>query len=363
MSADPKVPPSDDNKLSKQLADRGVEPSTWNTLKNSCFPGAANASILMAIDYCKARRLDVIKKPCHIVPMEVKVGKDEYVWRDVILPGIYEYRTTAQRTGLYLGHTKPEYGPEKGDDNDVKAPEYCDMTFFRWNEKAAVQVAYPVRVYFREVVGLKKDGSVNTRWSKAPIQMLTKCTEAAGLREAFPDEIGGEPTMEEMIGQVVDEVPRGQQQPQGTRTEQAKANLQRSLTDQKGTGRLDLPLNKGTDAEVVMNSSFEGSPGDGMPKASSTRQSAGTTAAQQTELNKQGAPEKKAPQFKYDIPTALAELRKQTTVAGLKKAYEAIEDDHEFSGRELSIDIEALYRDIRETLQEREAIQAENKHE
>jgi hypothetical protein len=31
--------------------------------------------------------------------------------------------------------------------------------------------------------------------------MLTKCTEAAGLREAFPDELGGEPTAEEMDGQ------------------------------------------------------------------------------------------------------------------------------------------------------------------
>ena len=195
-----------------------------------------------------------------------------------------------------------------------------------------------------------------------------------------------------MAGQVIGDVlERGAafEQAPATRTEQAKANLQRSLTDQKGTGGLDLPLNKGSDAEAlerefadrdrlaasrriqnagkmaadVMNSSFEGSPGDGMPKFSSTRQSAGTPAAQQTQLNKQAEPEKKAPQFKYDIPTALAELRKQTTVAGLKKAYQAIEDDHEFSGRELSIDIEALYRDIRETLQEREAIQAENNRE
>jgi transcriptional regulator of met regulon len=59
---------------------------------------------------------------------------------------------------------------------------------------------FPVRVYFREVCGTKrKDGGfiANARWGKAPIQMLTKCTEAAGLREAFPDELGGQMAAEE----------------------------------------------------------------------------------------------------------------------------------------------------------------------
>lgn len=81
-----------------------------------------------------------------------------------------------------------------------------DRSFFRWNKDAGVRAEYPVRVLFREVVAVSKDRQTkewkaNSRWSKAPVQMLTKCTEAAGLREAFPDEIGGEQTMEEMDGQ------------------------------------------------------------------------------------------------------------------------------------------------------------------
>ena len=75
------------------------------------------------------------------------------------------------------------------------------MTFYRWNSKAQKRVEFPVRVYFREVVGTKKDGTVNERWTRADVQMHTKCTEAAGLREAFPEEFGGEPTAEEMEGQ------------------------------------------------------------------------------------------------------------------------------------------------------------------
>lgn len=190
--------------LSTQLAERSITSAQWHTLSKSLFPGAKTESVLLAVDYCRARNLDPLKKPCHIVPMEVKVG-DRYEWRDVVLPGIYELRTTAQRTGEYLGHSKPEYG-EPVEFMGVTAPEWCEMTMYRWNGQAQQRVEFPVRIYFREVCATKRDRKThveraNARWSKAPIQMLTKCTEAAGLREAFPDELGGHMTAEEMDGQ------------------------------------------------------------------------------------------------------------------------------------------------------------------
>lgn len=185
--------------LPEPVIRRGITDAQWRTLCKSLFPGAKPDSVLMVWDYCVARKLDPLKKPCHIVPMEVKIGS-QYEWRDVVMPGIYEHRTTAQRTGSYLGHSKPEYGPEI-EVRGVKAPEWCEMTFYRWNILSGQRVEFPVTVFFREVVATNREGKPNARWSKAPIQMLTKCTEAAGLREAFPDEIGGEQTAEEMDGQ------------------------------------------------------------------------------------------------------------------------------------------------------------------
>jgi phage recombination protein Bet len=190
---------------------RGINEAQWRTLFN-LFPGAHPDSILMVVDYCSARKLDPLKKPCHIVPMRTKQG-DQWVWKDVVMPGIYEYRITAQRTGLYLGHTEPVYGPE-AEFLGVKAPAWCAMTFHRWNDKTQQSVPFPVKVWFAEVAGTSFDKAsktdyVNDRWSRAPIQMLTKCTEAAGLREAFPEEFGGEATAEEMDGQrpTVDSAP------------------------------------------------------------------------------------------------------------------------------------------------------------
>lgn len=187
--------------LPEPVIRRGVNESQWRTLCNSLFPGSDPRSVLMVIDYCKARNLDPMKKPCHIVQMEVKDSRtNQYIWRDVVLPGIYEYRTTAQRTGECLGHSEPQYGPVT-DFNGVQAPEWASMIVYRWNQQAQLKTEYPVRVYFAEVVARKRDGTPNARWVRAPIQMLTKCLEAAGLREAFPEEIGGEPTAEEMEGQ------------------------------------------------------------------------------------------------------------------------------------------------------------------
>lgn len=189
-----------ESKLPPAVCRRGINDAQWRTLMNNLFPGAKGESVLMVWDYCVARKLDPMKKPCHIVPM--RVGDS---WRDVVMPGIYEYRTTANRTGEYLGHSKPVYGPEI-EYLGVKAPEYCELTVYRWNAKAQQKCEFPVQVKFAECVATAWDKEargpkVNARWTKAPQQMLTKCTEAAGLREAFPDELGGEPTAEEMEGQ------------------------------------------------------------------------------------------------------------------------------------------------------------------
>lgn len=201
--------------LPDPVARRGITEAQWRTLADNLYPGAKPESVLMVWDYCAARKLDPLKKPCHIVPMQVKDQRsNEYVWRDVVMPGIYEYRTTANRTGQYLGHSKPEYGPPI-DHFGVSAPEWCAMTIYRWNDQAKQRTEYPVQVYFRECAATRKDrktGAIglNDRWNKAPVQMLTKCTEAAGLREAFPDELGGEPTAEEIRDDYIDHEPQPQ---------------------------------------------------------------------------------------------------------------------------------------------------------
>ena len=229
--------------LPEPVARRGIGEAQWRTLTNNLYPGADVNSVLMVWDYCAARKLDPMKKPCHIVPMFVKDAKTgRGAMKDVILPGIYEVRTTAMRTGLYMGHSKPEYGPI-AEHLGVKAPEWCQMTMYRWNDAAKQQTAFQVMVYFSEVVATVKDKDtqeekVNARWTKAPTQMLIKCTEAAGLREAFPDELGGVHTEEEMAGQeMIDITP-----PKKSDIGHIKDEAWDALTDDKRSQLIDLSI-------------------------------------------------------------------------------------------------------------------------
>lgn len=197
--------------LPAPVARRGITEAQWRTLANNLYPGADSMSVLMVWDYCIARKLDPLKKPCHIVPMEVKDSKSgNYFWRDVVMPGIYEYRTTAHRTGLYMGHTEPAWGPII-EHLGHRVPEYCKITVYRWNQEAKEKTEYPVQIFFSEICSTKKDKrtqeiNLNARWSRSPRQMLAKCTEAAALREAFPEDLGGTHTVEEMEGKVLDDI-------------------------------------------------------------------------------------------------------------------------------------------------------------
>ncbi|MBD5464133.1 MAG: phage recombination protein Bet [Lachnospiraceae bacterium] len=54
-----------------------------------------------------------------------------------------------------------------------------------------------IEVSFDEYVGRKKDGSINSQWSKRPATMIRKVALVQALREAFPGKLGGIYTAEE----------------------------------------------------------------------------------------------------------------------------------------------------------------------
>ena len=342
--------------LPDPIARRGISEAQWRTLKNNLYPGATNDSCLMVWDYCIARKLDPMKKPCHIVPMEVEVKtKDEdgrikrhKEWRDVVMPGIYEYRTTAMRTGLYLGHSEPEYGPRRDIYGVRDAPEWCKMTFLRWNEKAARVTEFPSIVWFEEICATKRldDGSLvaNARWMKADNQMIEKCTEAAGLRKAFPDEIGGEHTIEEMEGRVLgsdDDSRTVMTVPAGTtRTESAKevlrARQQQNVEPRSETGqRAAETVSRPAQANVATKQA-EADP-DSIPWEEEPEPQAAASAQQSATTVQYPAPGAD----KEWVETLRAAAKE--SLESLKAAWERCVDLHDDAHKEVSVNVQAVY--------------------
>ena len=211
------------SELTIRLENRGIDPMLWNAIGSSIFPGATDESKLMAVDYCKSRGLDIMKKPCHIVPMNVKDAKTgQYGWRDIIMPGIAEIRITADRTGKYAGQDAPIFGPmvemEFGKTSHT-VPEFCTITVYKII--AGQRVAFTHTEFFEEACNTTKDGSLNSMWTKRKRGQLTKCAEAGALRKAFPEESGGMITADEAsddhikvtTGRVIAENPRKLENP------------------------------------------------------------------------------------------------------------------------------------------------------
>ncbi len=197
------------------LAEIGVDPGTWKVLVESIFPSAKTAEgVGLAVQYCRARGLDIMKRPVHVVPMWSKtLGREvETVW-----PGIAEVQTTAARTGLWAGMDPPKFGPEQtrtfrgsvwrdgrqeSGQVEVSFPEWVEFTVYRLVN--GTRCPFTEVVFWGETYARAGKGEMpNDMWQKRPKGQLLKCAKAAALRAAFPEE-AGEYTAEEMAGKVIE---------------------------------------------------------------------------------------------------------------------------------------------------------------
>jgi len=203
----------------------GIEQSMWRVLTEVIFPSARSAaSIQLALTYCKARGLDIMKKPVNIVPVWSSVERREI---ETIWPSIGEAQITAARSKEWAGLDPPHYGPDitqsfagrrKGQSGwedtkaDVTYPQWCEITVYRL--VGDQRHAFTERVYWTEAYG-RQGGSLvpNAMWAKRPYGQLQKVAKAAALRAAFPEEAGSSPTDEEMHGLTVEEANLVQHEP------------------------------------------------------------------------------------------------------------------------------------------------------
>src|SRR5215831_17557424 len=87
----------------------GVEPARWRVLTEAIFPNAKTTeAIVLAMDYCRVRGLDIMKKPVNIVPTWSSALRREV---ETVWPAITEAQVTAARTGEWAGLDPPVYGP------------------------------------------------------------------------------------------------------------------------------------------------------------------------------------------------------------------------------------------------------------
>ncbi len=191
-----------------------VDVAAWRVLTESIFPAAKTPEAIgMALAYCKQRGLDIFKRPVHIVPIWNSAQKKmvETVW-----PGISELRTTASRTRNYAGIDECVFGPTKtavfkgkvkrdgkwfDATVEITYPEWAQITVYRMIGAYRAKFVGPKCYWLETYASIGATDIPNERWQRASFGQHEKCTEAAALRRAFPEEIGNDYSAEEMEGQ------------------------------------------------------------------------------------------------------------------------------------------------------------------
>jgi len=173
-------------------------------LENSLYPGAKRESIELVLSYCRANGLDPMLRPVYIVPTSVKLPTGQYETRDVLMPGIADYRIKAARSGEYGGKSEPEFGPDVRETLSgvaVAYPAWCRITVRRIVQGQPREFTATERWLENYATAKRDTQAPNAMWRKRPYGQLAKVAEAQALRMAFPEFSAGY-TMEEMQGKT-----------------------------------------------------------------------------------------------------------------------------------------------------------------
>ncbi len=182
---------------SQDMSQGHFNPKQLDILKNSICKGVSNEEFEVFLMACVKTQLDPFMRQIYAVKRKAK--KPDGTWGETmtIQTGIDGYRLIAERTERYAPGPEPTYC------YDSNGGLQSATAFIKKQTKDGTWHSVSASAYIDEYCQTFTDRATGEKkatgmWGNMPRTMLAKCAEAQALRKAFPAEMSGVYTKEEM---------------------------------------------------------------------------------------------------------------------------------------------------------------------
>lgn len=162
-----------------------LTPKHKDLIKAQIAPTATKEELELFFMMAYRTRLDPLMKQLYFIKYDKKDRNGNVIGHDVsYVTSIDGYRIIAARTGQFMGTDEPRYEYNNG------MPTHCTVTVYRLVQ--GIKCAFTAKVAFREY------STGKNLWINKPETMIAKVAEAHALRKAFPQDLSGVYTQDEM---------------------------------------------------------------------------------------------------------------------------------------------------------------------
>lgn len=202
------------------------------TLKRHFVPeGMTDEELRIYVSVCKKTGLDPFTRQIYVTRKVDKHGHARVTYQATI----DGFRLIAQRSGEYEGQVGPFWCGKAGIWKDVWVHE--DLPFAAKVGTIRKGFRDPIMsvAHFRSYAQFFPDGNLNHMWQRSPELMIGKCAEALSLRRAFPNELSGIYSSEEISENALDDIeqPKSIQRSGPVLPPPAQPPIQKALTDKQ----------------------------------------------------------------------------------------------------------------------------------